>query len=151
MKKLNLHLFDATTYTVTVYNDGHFSATTASAASGAKGTEITLTITPSSGYALDEIEVVAGGVTVNQSTKKFTIDEANVVLFVKGKAAKNYMVTEECMVSVNGSKTALHKNTVVQLTKNGVPKGVTVESGGTVIADSDAVQYLIDQGILVLI
>ena len=54
----------------------------------------------------------------------------------------------DCMVSGTESKTVLHKNTVVQLTKNGVPKGVTVENGGAVIADSDAVQYLIDQGIL---
>ena len=148
--ELNLHLFD-TTYTVTVKKDAGITTATASAASGAKNTEITLTITPASGYALDDIEVIEGGVTVNLSTKKFTIGEANVLLFVKSKLANNYLVTEECMVSVNDTKTVLHKNAMVQLTPNGVPKGVEAASGGTVIAASDAVQSLIDQGILVLI
>ena len=151
--KMDLSLF-AGSYTLTVYNDGNFSATSASPSSSlAKDDLATLTITPSTGYVLDEIEVVSGGATVqdDSGTKKIKMGNASAVIFIKGKLAKNYMVTEACMVSVNESKTVLHKNTVVQLTKNGVPKGVTVENGGAVIADSDAVQSLIDQGILVLI
>ena len=149
--KMDLNLFSGS-FTLTVYNDGNFSATSASPNSSlAKDDLSTLTITPSTGYILDDIEVVSGGATVqdDSGTKKIKMGNASAVIFIKGKLAKNYMVTEEAMVSVNESKTVLHKNTVVQLTKNGVPKGVTVESGGTVVADSDAVQSLIDQGILV--
>ena len=51
--------------TLTVTNDGHFSATSASPASSlAEGDKSTLTITPSSGYELDEIVVLSGGATV---------------------------------------------------------------------------------------
>ena len=146
--ELNLHLFD-TTYTVTVKKDANITTATASAASGAKGTEITLTITPATGYAIDDIECVEGGVTVDMETKKFTIGEANVLLFVKSKAANNYLVTEECMICVNDAKTVLHRNAMVVLTPNGVPKAVNAAGGGTVIAANDAVQSLIDQGILV--
>lgn len=151
--KMDLSLF-AGSYTVTVYNDGHFTATSASPNSAlAKDDKSTLTITPSTGYALDEIEVISGGAEVIEESgaKKLVMGSASAVIYVKGKPAKNYKVTEECSVSINGAKTVLHKNTVVQLTKNGVPKGVTVENGGAVIADSDAVQSLIDQGILELI
>lgn len=151
--KMNLHLF-AGSYTLTVYKDAGITTATASPSSSlAEDDKSTLTITPATNYALDEIEVVSGGATVlNESgTWKIKMGAASAVIYVKSKTAKNYMVTEETMVSVNETKTVLHKNTVVTLTPNGVPKGVTVESGGTVIADSDAVQSLIDQGILVLI
>ena len=43
----------------------------------------------------------------------------------------------------------LNKNTVVELTPNGVPKAISVTSGGASITVNDAVQNLIDQGILV--
>ena len=72
--KMDLILFD-TTYTVTVKKDANITTATASAASGAKGTEITLTITPATGYEVAEYEVIEGGVTVNPTTKKFTIGE----------------------------------------------------------------------------
>ena len=84
-------------------------------------------------------------------TKKIKMGNASAVIFIKGKLAKNYMVTEDTMICINGTKTTLTKNTTVQLTKNGVPKGIDVKSGGMVIADSDAVASLVDQGILVLI
>ena len=151
--KMNLSLF-AGSYTLTVYNEGNFSATSARPNSSLAEDDLsTLTITPSTGYALDEIEVISGGATVvdDSGTMKIKMGSASAVIFVKGKAAKNYMVTEECMISINNAKTILHKNTVVEMTPNGVPTGVTVENGGTVIADSDAVQALIAQGILKLI
>ena len=151
--KMKLNLFSGS-YTLTVYNDGNFSATSASPSSSlAKDDKSTLTITASTGYELDEIEVVSGGATIedDNGTKKVKMGEASAVIFIKGKTAKNYMVTEDTMISINGTKTTLTKNTVVQLTKNGVPKGIDVISGGTVIADSDAVTSLVEQGILVKI
>ena len=149
--KMDLILFD-TTYTVTVKKDANITTATASAASGAKGTEITLTITPATGYEVAEYEVIEGGVTVNPTTKKFTIGEANVLIYVKSKANNKYLVTEECKACINGGAwTVLHKNAVVQLTPNGVPKGVTAENGGASVTVNDGIQYLIDQGILVKI
>lgn len=65
----------AATYTVTVTNDGHGTAA-ASPVSGATGTEITLTATPSEGYQFKEWKVISGGVTVTDN--KFTIGTADV-------------------------------------------------------------------------
>ena len=147
--KLNLRQFDATTYTVTVYADAGITSATSSAASGAKGTEITLTITPASGYELDEIEVVTGGVTVNQTTKKFTIDEANVVLFVKSKANNVYKVVESCTVNVNGSKTNLTRN--MKLITGATGAVVDIDCSGTAISTlgADMIASLVAQGIIV--
>jgi len=53
-------------YPITVQNDGHGTAS-ASLASAAAGTEITLTATPDSDYRFKEWQVVSGGVTVTNS------------------------------------------------------------------------------------
>jgi hypothetical protein len=148
MKKLNLHLFDdPATYTVTIYKDSGISAATASADSGAAETEITLTITPATGKELEDIIVLAGGVTVNKTTKKFTIGTANVVLYVTSKANNLYKVTEECKVCVNDAWTILHKNVIVERTPAGGIKGVACD--GTAITVNAGIQNLIDQGYLV--
>ena len=148
MRELDLRMFD-TTYTVTVKKDAGITTASASAASGAKDTEITLTITPATGYELDSIEVIEGGVTVDMATKKFTIGEANVLLYVKSKANNLYKVTEPCSINVNNVKQTFQRNTIVHLTKAGGIKDMTCE--GTAIALNDAVQNLIDQEILVKI
>ena len=148
--ELNLRMFDG--HSVTVYGDAGVSSISASPNSSvAKDTEVTLTVTLESGYEVDEYECVAGGVTVNASTKKFAMGEADAVIYLKTKADNKYLVTEECMANVNDTKVILHKNVKVQLTPNGVVKGVTVESGGASITLTDAIQNLIDQGILVKI
>jgi hypothetical protein len=154
MRKLNLRLFDddPPTYSVTCLKDSGFSAFSASPGSGAKGTTVTLTITPASNKELDEIEVAAGGVTLETSEEgvvSFKIGEANVVLYAKSKADNLYKVTEETAVYINGAKTALHKNVEVVLTKQGAIEGVNCT--GTAITVNDAVQNLIDQGVLVKI
>jgi hypothetical protein len=150
--KMILDLF-AGSLTVTVYKDSHITTATATPDSSlAKDDDVALTITPATNYELDEIEVVAGGVTPEYDEDDgwgFVMGEADVVLNVKSKKANNYMVTEETSVNVNDNPIVLHQNSTVQLTKNGVPKGVTAKNGGTVIAMNDAVQNLIDQGILV--
>ena len=154
--KLNLHLFDdPATYTVTCHADSGYTAFSASPASGAKNTTVTLTITPKSGKEVDEIEVVAGGVTLETSDEgvvSFKIGEANVVLYAKSKADNLYLVTEECKACLNGGAwTVLHKNAKVVLTPNGVPKAVVAENGGESVTVNAAIQNLIDQGILVKI
>lgn len=72
------------TVSVTVTNDGHGTGS-ASPATGTKGTEVTLTATPSSGYEFDAWEVVSGGVTV--ANNKFTIGDAAVTVKAKFKTA----------------------------------------------------------------
>ena len=150
--KMILDLF-AGSLTVTVYKDSHITTATATPDSSlAKDDEVALDITPATNYELAEIEVVAGGVTPEYDADDgwgFVMGEADVVLNVKSKKANNYMVTEETSVNVNDNPIVLHQNSIVQLTKNGVPKGVTAKDGGSVIAASDAVQSLVDQGILV--
>ena len=153
MKKFhfNLQMF-AGGHSVTVYGDAGVSSISASATSDvAKDTEVTLTVTLASGKEVDEYEVIAGGVTVNASTKKFTMGESDVVIYLKTKADNKYLVTEECLCCVNDARVVLHKNSKVVLTPNGVPKEVVAESGGASVTVTPAVQNLIDQGILVKI
>lgn len=149
--KMILDLFSGSS--VTCYKDAHASAFSASPNSSvAKNTEVALTVTPASGYEVDEIEVIAGGVTIDYDEDdgySFTCGETDVVLNLKTKANNKYMVTEDCFYSVNESRVHLNKNTVVELTPNGVPKAISVTSGGASITVNDAVQNLIDQGILV--
>ena len=149
--QLNLQQFDdPATYTVTCLADSGFSAFSASPASGVKTTEVTLTVTPATGYELDEIEVCAGGVTINPTTKKFAIGEANVVLYAKSKANNIYKVAENTVVNVNGTKTELVRNMKIVTSKSGAI--VDVESSGTALTISaDVIASLVDQGILVKI
>lgn len=148
MRKLNLQLF--TTYTVTVYKDDHMTTATASPNSSvATDADVTLTLTPDTGYEVDQIIVLSGGVTVDKATKKFTMGTANVVLAVTSKKSNLYRVTENCDVYINGAKTRLNKNVEVVLTKQG---GICdVNCAPAEVTVNDAVQSLIDQGILVKI
>ena len=85
---------DSSTYTVTVQNDGNGTAS-ADVTSGAAGTTVTLTATPSSGYQFKEWQVVSGGVTI--TSDKFTIGTANVVVkaIFEEVPANRYTVTFE--------------------------------------------------------
>ena len=142
--KMILNLF-AGGHSVTLYKDSHVTTFTASSDTDVqKNAEVTLTVVIADGYEVDEYEVIAGGVTVNASTKKFTMGEADVVIYLKTKADNLYMVTEETMASVNDTKVVLHQNTTVVLTPNGAPKEITVKNGGAEITSSAAVQQLID-------
>lgn len=147
--KMILDLF-AGGHSVTVVADaGMTTASASSTTDVAKNTEVTLTLTPDTGYEVKSVEVLAGGVTYNPSTKKFTMGEADVVIVVKSRALTSFLVTEEIMLAVNDTRVQLHKNAKVVLTPNGVPKEVIAEGGATTVTMSAAVQSAIDQGILV--
>jgi hypothetical protein len=151
--KINLRMF-AGGHSVTLYKDAGVTTFTADETSDVqKDDEVTLTVVLASGYEIDAFEVLAGGVTVEADDDDwvFTMGESDVAINLKTKANNLYMVTEECSASVNDAKVILHKNAKVVLTPNGVPKAINVESGGTAIAMTQAVQNLIDQGILVKI
>lgn len=78
-------LDNTATVTVTVTNDGHGTGS-ASPVSGTKGTEVTLTSTPSSGsYVFDYWEVVSGDVEV--VSNKFTIADSAVTVKAHFKSA----------------------------------------------------------------
>lgn len=152
--KMILDLF-AGGHSVTCYKDANATAFSASPYSDvAKDASVALTVTPASGYEVDEIEVIAGGVTIDYDADdgySFDMGEADVILNLRTKKDNLYMVTEECMASVNETKVVLHQNTTVVLTPNGAPKEITVKNGGAQITNSAAVQQLIDQGVLVKI
>ena len=149
--RMNLHLFEGG-HSVSVYADDGATAVADKTSDVAKDAEVTLTITPGTGKKVDEIEVVTGGVEVDMDDYTFTMGEEDVVLFVKTKSSTvYYKVTEECSAVVNDVKQTFHKNTVLVLTPNGVPYAVSVESGGATVTMNDAVQSLINQGILVKI
>ena len=147
--KMILDLF-AGGHSVTVVADAGMTTASASATSDVqKNAEVTLTLTPDTGYEVKEVEVLAGGVTYNPSTKKFVMGEANVIIVVRTRATTSFLVTEEIMLAVNDTRVQLHKNAKVVLTPNGVPKAVIADGGAATITLNDAVQSAIDQGILV--
>lgn len=149
--KLNLQRFTGSS--LTVYNDGNFSATTASPdTSLAKNDKSTLTITPNSGYELDRIEVVTGGAEVlyESNAWKVKMGESDAIVKVFGKKNNLYKVVENCYVNVNGSATELRRNMVLQRGATGAITGVT--SDGTELSIStDVINSLVAQGVLIKI
>ena len=146
--KLNLQYF-AGGHSVTLYKDAGVTTFTASADSDVqKNAEVTLTVVFASGYELDEYEVIAGGVTVDPSTKKFTMGEANVVIYLKSKKNNLYKVVESCDVTINGSKTSLTRNMKLETGANGAIIGVTV-TGTEITLDAATVKQLVHDGIIV--
>ena len=82
MRKLNLQIF-AGGHTVTVHKDAHMTTASASSTSDVqKDAEVTLTLTPASGYEVAEIEVISGGVTITteDDTTGFVMGNEDVVL-----------------------------------------------------------------------
>lgn len=151
MRKIFLQLFVDPTYSVTCQKDSGITTFSASPNSSvAKDADVALTITPASGYELDEIIVAAGGVTPVYDADdgwSFVMGEANVTLFAKSKKNNLYRVTETVPIWINDSKTVLTKNTEVVLTKQGGIAGV--KATPVELTVNDAIQGLIDQGILV--
>ena len=150
--KLNLQRF-AGSLTLTVKNDGHFSATSASPSSSlAENDKSTLTITASSGYELDEIEVIAGGATIenDSGTWKVKMGASNATIFVKGKKNNLYKIVENCTVNVNGTKTDLVRNMTLQRGKNGAIVGVDA-TGTEVTLSTEIVSGLVKAGVLIKI
>ena len=146
--KMILDLF-AGGHSVTVLKDDGITSASASATSDVqKDAEVTLTVTAASGYVIKEYETLTGGVTVDPATKKFVMGEKDVQIIVRSRKSGSYLVTEETMVNVNDNPIRLHANEIIELTKNGVPKAITAASE-TDITDSDAVQSLIAQEILI--
>ncbi len=150
--KLNLQHFTGSS--VTCYKDGHMSAFSASPNSSvAKDATVTLTITPASGYEVDEVEAVSGGpitLTPAEGGATFSMGETDVVLYCKSKKNNSYMVTEDVVVNINNSKTSLKRNMKLVEAANGAIIGVEV-TGTTVTLDSGTVAQLVADGILVKI
>ena len=127
------------TYTVTVQNDGNGTAT-ADVTSGPKGTEVSLTATPSSGYLFKEWQVVSGGVTITDN--KFTIGTSDVKVKAIFDAIPTYTVTVQN--DGNGTATANvtsgSKGTEVILTATPSTgyqfKEWQVVSGGVTVTDN---------------
>lgn len=135
--------------TVTVYKDGNITTASASPASSlAKDDEVELTITPASNKELDQILVLAGGVTVDPETKKFTMGESNVVLVVTGKANNIYKIVENTEVIINDSKTTLQRNMMLEVGPNGAIIGVTCD-GTALTLDSEIIAQLKKTGAIV--
>ena len=146
--KLNLQWF-AGGHSVTLVHDDGASAFTASSSSDVqKDAVVTLTVTLKTGYAVDKYDVLSGGVTVDPATKKFTMGEADVVIALKTKATNEMIITEDCLVNINGTKTQLKKNVKVLVSASGGIYGVEV-NGTAVTFDAAVVQQLVANGILV--
>jgi len=156
MDKLHLDLqrFDDPTYTTTIYKDANVSTATASPTSGtvAEGATVTLSLTFASGYELDKIEVVSGGVTVEiDESITFEMGDANVVLNVTSKKSKLYKVTENVYTCVNGTVTNLTRNMVIGYGKTGAIVDVSCSGTDLSSLNADVLAQLVDEGVLVKI
>ena len=150
--ELNLQRF-AGSMTVTVIKDANANWTAASvspASSLAEGDTVTITATPATGYEIDEIEVIAGGVSIydDDGTLKFDMGESNVTLFFKAKANNLYQIVENTFVSVNGTVTRLTRNMMIKYSPAGAVIGV---DGGkdTVSLSADILSALVKSGAIV--
>ena len=154
--KMNFSWFDdPATYTTTIYKDSHVSAASASPTSGtvAKGATVTLSLTFSSGYELDEIEVIEGDVTVTVGDSiTFKMGEANVVLNVKSKKSTMYKVTENVYTCVNGGTPVnLTKNIVLGYGKNGDIVELTCTGTDCSSLNASVLAQLVEAGVLIKI
>ncbi|MBQ2178750.1 MAG: hypothetical protein II451_06430, partial [Oscillospiraceae bacterium] len=105
--KLNLQWFSGGHSVTLVHDDGASAFTASSSSDVQKDAVVTLTVTLKTGYAVDKYDVLSGGVTVDPATKKFTMGEADVVIALKTKATNEMIITEDCLVNINGTKTQL--------------------------------------------
>lgn len=110
---LDLQLF-AGGHSVTIYKDSHMTTASASSTSDVqKDATVTLTLTPASNYEVANVEVISGGVTIEQDgdTVSFTMGEENVVLSVTSQKNNLYKIFENSYCQVNNG-------TVTKLTRN---------------------------------
>ena len=154
MKKLKFNLqYFAGSLTVTVIkdNNSYWSAASASPASSlAKDDTVALTATPATGYEVDEIEVIAGGVTIESGESvTFKMGEANVVLFAKSKGSAVYKVVENCYTAVNGTVTKLTRNMILVKGANGAIVDVTCTGTSLASVSADIVAQLVKAGVLI--
>jgi len=149
--KLNLQRF-AGGHNVTCQNTGHFTAFSASSTSDVQANAtVTLTVTPSSGYELADIEVVSGGVTIEYGDDAITfkMGSSDVILTAKAKKNNIYKVVENCKYSVNGAALAeLARNMTIEVGKTGAITGVTC-NGTELSISADVISSLVAQGVLV--
>lgn len=106
----------ATKYTITVANATN-GKVTASAASAELGAEVTLTVTPDAGYALDTLAVkTASGAVVTVTNGKFTMPEGNVTVTATFKSQFNVKINAATGGKVTANTTACAPETEVILT-----------------------------------
>ena len=149
--KLNLQMF-AGGHSVTVYKDAHMTTASASPYSDvAKDATVALTITPASGYELAAIEVVAGGVTITETSGSysFTMGEADVVLNVTSKKSTMYKVVENTITSVNGTVTKLTRNMMLKEGPNGAIIGVDCTPTDLGSLSADIIAALVASGAII--
>ena len=89
-----------TDHSITLQSGGN-GTVSANVYSASKGSEITLTATPNSGYRLKEWQVVEGGMTI--TNHKFTMPDNNVTV----KAIFEQIPTTAYQVTINGSYAAI--------------------------------------------
>lgn len=152
MKEWNLQMY-AGSMSVTMLKDANVTTATATPNSSlAKDDAVELTLVFGTGYELDEIEVISGGVELEQDDDGdwgFDMGEADVVLYVKSKAAKTYKVLEPIYASVNGSVTKINPNVIYQYSKTG--QIIAVDSKGTSLASlsADILASLEESGVVI--
>ena len=133
-----------TEYTVTVTSGGNGTAS-ASHAKAVVSTEITLTVTPDTGYRFKEWEVISGGVAITNN--KFTMPDGNVevkAIFEKDAPPAPTEYTVTVTSGGNGTASASHAKAVVgtEITLTATPntgyrfKEWEVISGGVAITNN---------------
>lgn len=124
----------ATTYTVTAsVNDDAMGTASASPASGASGTEVTLTATPNQGYQFKEWTVISGGVTITDNKFSIGTDNVEVRAVFEAIPAATYTVTYKVVNGTWADGTTADKTETVAhgASPASVPTGMIAGSGYT--------------------
>ena len=147
---MNLQLF-AGGHSVTVIKDAHMTTASASSTSDVQAAAtVTLTLTPASGYEVADVEVLAGGVTVHQddSTVSFAMGSSDVVINVTSQKNNEYKIVENCYVNVNGSKTELKRNIILERGATGEYVALNCTPTALTIS-ADVIAALLKSGVIV--
>lgn len=133
-------------HSVAITKGDHVTTATASASSDVqKDAEVTLTIVVADGYA-PVYQVIAGGVTIDPDTKKFTMGESDVSIVVTAKATNLYKVLETTTVTINDSKMDLVKGVKLVYAPNGAVSGAEITP--TTITNAGMVDALLKAGLI---
>lgn len=131
-------------HSVTVLKGPHMTTASASSTSNVSAeTEVTLTITPASGYKA-VLNVVTENVTITGN--KFTMPDEDVVITVQAVSTSLYRVLEEAKVNVNNNPITLHRNVILRMGANGDIAEATTDP--TTITDAPSIAALLAAGLI---
>lgn len=152
MKELDLRMFDDVSAPTIIFDSGQIISVTTDKETYENNEKITLNIQYATGNMLDRaIVIYPSGKSFNASLTNIKFKTGAyffIILITKPSLDGRYIVTEPVMININGKRIHIDPSQRLrikdgELSLSGTPGAVRV------IADSDAVKYLIAQKVLI--